>query len=60
VFVCDCVLVVRRHVEYAERKTTYGMLFICSLSCEYTNLEYVSIHVICSVRVNPGLCASVF
>jgi len=37
------------HVEYAERRTKYGNLFILSLFCEYTNLEYVRIHVICRV-----------
>jgi len=34
------------HVEYAERGTEYGILFIFSLFCEYIHLEYVRIHVI--------------
>ena len=34
------------HVEYAERGTEYGILFICNLFCEYANLEYVRLHVI--------------
>jgi len=40
------------HVEYVERGTEYGILFICSLLCVYINLEYVRIRVIC--RVKPG------
>jgi len=43
------------HVEYVERSTKYGILFIFSLFGEYMNLEYVRIHVIC--RVNPAECA---
>jgi len=38
------------YVEYAERGTEYGILFIFSLFCEYGHLEYVCIHVI--YRVN--------
>ena len=49
---------VRRHVkhaivlyvEYVERRTRYGILFIFSLFCEYINLEYVRIHVIYRVH----------
>jgi len=37
------------HVEYAERRIEYGILFIVSLLYEYTNLEYVHIYVICRV-----------
>jgi len=33
-------------VEYAERGEEYGILFICSLFCEYIDLEYVRIRVI--------------
>jgi len=29
------------HVEYVEQRPNYGILFICSLLCEYMNLEYV-------------------
>jgi len=34
------------HVEYAERSIQYGILFIFSLICEYTNLECVQVPVI--------------
>jgi len=34
------------HVEYSKRGNEYGILYICSLFCEYTYLEYVRIHVI--------------
>jgi len=34
------------HVEYAERRRKYGLLFIFSLFCEYTNREYVRVPVI--------------
>jgi len=34
------------HVEYAERRTKYGILFIFCLLFEYINLAYVRIHVI--------------
>jgi len=34
------------HVEYEERGTEHGILFIFSLLCEYIHLEYVRIHVI--------------
>ena len=44
------------HVEYAEQRTKYGILFIFSLFHEYMNLEYVRIHVIC--RVNQAEYAS--
>jgi len=37
------------HVEYAERRIEYGIIFSFSLY-EYTHLEYVHIHVI--YRVN--------
>jgi len=40
------------HVEYAERGKEYGILFILSLLCEYSHLEYVRIHVI--YRVNQA------
>ena len=39
------------HVEYVERRTEYGILFIFSLFCEYINLEYICIHVICRVNL---------
>jgi len=42
----------RVHVEYAERGTEYGILFIFSLFCEYIHLEYIRIHVI--YRVNQA------
>ena len=42
------------HVEYAERGTEYGILFMFSLCCEYVHLEYVRIHVI--YRVNKAEC----
>ena len=38
------------HVEYAERGNEYGILFIFSLFCDYTRLEYVRIHAICRVH----------
>ena len=41
-------------VEYAERGKYYGILFIFSLFCEYSNLEYVHINVI--YRVNQAEC----
>jgi len=34
------------HVEYAEQGNEYGTLFIFSLFCEYSHLEYARIHVI--------------
>jgi len=34
------------HVEYAGRRIEYGILFIFSLFYEYSNLEYIHIHVI--------------
>jgi len=40
------------HVEYADRGTEYGILFIVSLLYEYSNLEYVDIYVI--YRVNQA------
>ena len=40
------------HVEYVERRTKYGILFIFSLFCKYINLEYVTICVI--RRVNQA------
>jgi len=40
--------VVSLHVEYAERKRKYGILFISSLFREYINLEYVRVPVIYS------------
>jgi len=42
------------HVEYAERRRKYGILFLFSLCCEYSNLEYAHIHVI--YRVNQTEC----
>jgi len=38
------------HVEYTERRTKYGILFMFSLFYEYSNLEYVHIRVICRVN----------
>ena len=38
------------HVEYAERENVYGILFRCSLFCEYVHLEYICIHVIYRVH----------
>jgi len=32
------------YVEYARGRINYGILFICSLFYEYSNLEYVHIH----------------
>ena len=46
------------HVKYVERRTKYSILFIFSLFCEYINLEYLRIHVIC--RVNLAEYAIVF
>ena len=40
------------HVEYAERRRKYGILFIFSLFCEYIDLEYVRVPVI--YRVNQA------
>jgi len=45
-------LVRRLHVEYAERGREYCILFIVSLFCDYSHLEYVRIHVI--YRVNQA------
>jgi len=42
------------HVEYAERGREYGILFIFSLFCESSNLEYVHIHDI--NRVHQAEC----
>jgi len=36
----------RLHVEYAGGRIEYSILFIFSLFYEYSNLEYVHIHVI--------------
>ena len=41
---------VNLHVEYAERRRKYGILFIVSLFCEYVNLEYVRVPVIYRVK----------
>ena len=38
------------HVEYAGRRIKYGILFIFGLFYEYSNLEYVRIHVISRVN----------
>jgi len=38
------------HVEYAEGRIKYNILFIFSLCYEYSNLEYIHSHVI--YRVN--------
>ena len=46
------------HVEYAERGNEYGIRFIFSLSCEYSHLEYVRIHVI--YRVNRAEYVIIF
>jgi len=35
-----------RHVEYAERRINHGILFILSPFHEYSNLEYVRVHVL--------------
>jgi len=45
---CEHIAVSLRvlHVEYAERGTRYGILFMFSLFCEYIDLECVRIHVI--------------
>ena len=40
------------HVEYAERGQECGILFMCSLFCEYIHLEYGRMHVI--YRVNQA------
>ena len=40
------------HVEYAEKRRKCGILFIVSLFCEYTNLEYVRVPSI--YRVNQA------
>jgi len=40
------------HVEYAERRRNYCVLFIASLFCEYINLECVRVPVI--YRVKPA------
>jgi len=44
------VFVSTLHVEYAERGTEYGILFLFSLFCEYIQLEYARIHVIYRVH----------
>jgi len=38
------------HVEYAKQSINYGILFKRSLCYEYSNLEYVHIHVMCRVN----------
>ena len=43
------------HVEYAGGRMAYGILFIFSLFCEYSNLEYVHIHA--TYRVNQAKSA---
>jgi len=40
------------HVEYAGRRSKYGILFIFDLFCEYINLAYVRVPVI--YRVNQA------
>jgi len=47
---CACMLAL--HVEFAKQRTEYGILFIFSLFCEYSNLEYVRVPVI--YRVNQA------
>jgi len=42
-------------VEYAERGK-YGILFLCSLFCDYFNLEYVRLHLIYRVVAAPQEC----
>ena len=37
-------------VEYAERRTKYGFLFIFTLFCEYIHLEYIHTHVVYRVK----------
>jgi len=41
-----CVVCVCLHVEYAERRRKYGIIFIFILLCEYIHLEYVRVPVI--------------
>ena len=43
---CNAIL----HVGYAERRLTYGILFIFSAFYEYINLEYGRVHVICRMN----------
>jgi len=38
------------HVEYAERRIQLGVRFTFSLFGQYSNPEYVHIHVICRVN----------
>ena len=38
------------YAEYVERTTKYEILFVISLFCEYTNLEYARVHSICRVH----------
>ena len=38
------------HVENAAQGNEYGILFMFSLFCEYTRLEYERVHVICRVH----------
>jgi len=39
------------HIEYAERRRKYGILFTCRLFCEYINLEYVRVNLGAQVRL---------
>jgi len=43
---CVSIYTIGLHVEYAEGRITYGILFIYRLFYEYSNLEYVHIYVI--------------
>jgi len=47
--VCGCCCLNNLHVEYARGRRKYGILFLFSLSYEYSNLEYAYIHAICTV-----------
>jgi len=38
------------HVEYAERRLNYGILFLFSLFCEYSNFEYLWVLGMCRVH----------
>jgi len=49
-FVLCCVCVTSLHVEYAERRIEYCILFIFSLLYEYFNLECVHIHLMYRVE----------
>ena len=57
VHACSSGYGLRLWVNPAERRIPFGILFIFSLPYEYSNLDYVHIHVICRVKgLNRRAC----